>query len=148
MDLHPDLTDLLTEFARFEVDYLVIGGWAVAVHGEPRYTKDLDLWVGPDPANFSKVMQALTAFGAPPGLLELAKTATSEEFLFFGTPPARVDILRKIPGLEFHDAWVRRVMVPWNTHAVAIIGRDDLIVSKRAAGRPRDLADVKALERK
>lgn len=146
MDLSPDLTDLLTEFENSGVEYLVIGGWAVSTHAKPRYTKDLDLWIGTSPANLAKAVRALTSFGAPRGLIEQAAGMSADEFLFFGTPPARIDLLRSIPGAVFEEAWPRRCRAAWGSLTVNVIDLDDLIATKRAAGRPRDLSDVKLLE--
>jgi len=146
VDLSPDLIDLLTEFEGSGVEYLVVGGWAVSTHTKPRYTKDLDLWIGTSPDNLAKAVQALTRFGAPPGLIEQAAGMSVEEFLFFGTPPARIDILRSIPGVVFEEAWPRRCRAEWGSMIVNVIALDDLITAKRAAGRPQDEADVKTLE--
>lgn len=147
MDLHPDLMDLLTAFSSSNVEYLIVGGWAVSVHTEPRFTKDLDLLIGADPANLSRVADALSVFGAPPDVVRDAAALADDEFMFFGSPPARVDLLRAIPGVDFVAAWQRRVDVDWNGVVVHVIGRDDLIAAKRAAGRERDLRDLRALER-
>jgi hypothetical protein len=147
MDLHPDLMDLLTAFSSSNVEYLIVGGWAVSVHTEPRFTKDLDLLIGVDPANLARVADALSQFGAPPGVVHDASTLADDEFMFFGTPPARIDLLRTIPGVDFGAAWERRVDVDWDGVPVHVIGRDDLIAAKRAAGRERDLRDLRALER-
>lgn len=147
MDLHPDLMDLLTAFSSSNVEYLIVGGWAVSVHTEPRFTKDLDLLIGVDPANLERVATALSQFGAPPDVVRSAAALADDEFMFFGTPPARVDLLRTIPGVEFLAAWHRRVDVDWEGVTVHVIGRDDLIAAKRAAGRERDLRDLRALER-
>ena len=146
MDLSPDLTDLLTEFENSGVEYLVIGGWAVSTHAQPRYTKDLDLWIGTAPANLAKAVEALKAFGAPAGLVEEAARMTTEEFLFFGTPPARIDVLRSIPGVVFEDAFPRRCRAAWGSLTVNVIALDDLLAAKRAAGRPQDLIDVQLLQ--
>lgn len=146
MDLHQDLIDLLSAFDRCEVDYLVVGGWAVSTHGKPRYTKDLDLWIGMDPDNLTKVVRALGEFGAPPALVANVASMKPDEFVFFGTPPARIDLLRQIPGVTFEEAWRRRLDTQWNGHDVHVIGLDDLIAAKRAADRPKDLADLKQLE--
>jgi hypothetical protein len=147
MDLHPDLMDLLAAFANSNVEYLIVGSWAVSYYSEPRYTKDLDILVGTDDANFGRLVSALSLFGVPPHILVQAKSLRDDEFLFFGSPPARVDVLRSIPGACFEDAFKRRVDVQWNDVPVSIISRDDLLAAKRAAGRERDLRDVRALER-
>lgn len=146
MDLSPDLIDLLTEFENCGAEYLVVGGWAVSTHAKPRYTKDLDLWIGTSPKNLAKVVRALAGFGAPDGLVEQAAGLAVEEFLFFGTPPARIDLLRSIPGAVFEDSWSRRCRAAWGAITVNVIALDDLIVAKRAAGRPQDQDDVKLLE--
>jgi hypothetical protein len=145
VDLSPDLIDVLAEFENFGVEYLVVGGWAVATHAQPRFTKDLDLWIGTSQSNLQRVVQALAAFGAPRELLREAEQMTTEEFFFFGTPPARIDLLRSIPGATFEDAWQRRARVQWGSRMVNLIGLDDLIAAKRAAGRPQDLRDLKLL---
>lgn len=145
MDLHPDLMDLLGAFSNSSVEYLVVGGWAVAVHGEPRFTKDLDLFIGTSPENLKRVAEALMKFGAPEGIVREAEALGPDEFLFFGVPPARIDLLRTIPGVEFDDAFSRRVDVDWGGVTVHVIAKDDLIAAKRAAGRERDLRDVRAL---
>ena len=147
MDLHPDLTDLLAAFSSTSAEYVVVGGWAVAYHSEPRYTKDLDVLIGTDDQNLQRVVAALLTFGAPASIIEAARTLGPDEFLFFGTPPARVDILRSIPGIDFQEAYQRRVRTSWRDVEVSILGLDDLIRAKRAAGRERDLRDVRALER-
>jgi predicted nucleotidyltransferase len=147
MDLLPDFKDLLSALADSNADYLVIGGWAVGFHGEPRYTKDLDLLIGVDPANLTRVASALETFGAPPGIVEQVRALTPDEFLFVGTPPARVDILRSVPGIDFAEAHARREQVTWDGVSVSIIAFDDLVASKRAAGREKDERDVRALLR-
>lgn len=148
MDLHPDLTDLLGALADSKVDYLVVGGWAVSFHSEPRFTKDLDLLVGDvDDGNLARLAEALARFGAPRSIVDQAKALRPDEFLFFGNPPVRVDVLRRIPGVQFHDAFARRVEAEWSGRRVSVIGLDDLISAKRAAGRDRDLRDLKVLQR-
>ena len=147
MRLAPDLIDLLTELHVSGAEYLVVGGWAVGVHAEPRYTKDLDLLVGASPANLERVVVALERYGAPAELVEQVRTMTADEFVFFGVPPARVDLLRSIPGVDFDEAWARRKDVRWNDVDVHVIGFDDLCEAKRAAGRRRDLDDLKLLEK-
>ncbi len=145
MDLSPDLIDVLAEFENFAVEYLVIGGWAVSTHAKPRFTKDLDLWIGTAPANLERAVQALAAFGAPRELLLEAAQMTAEEFFFFGSPPARIDLLRSIPGVIFEEAWPRRERARWDSLTVNLIGLNDLIAAKRAAGRPQDLLDLQLL---
>jgi hypothetical protein len=146
MDLHPDLMDLLGAFSNSNVEYLVVGGWAVSVHSEPRFTKDLDLLIGTAPENLERAAAALALFGAPDSIVAKARTLGPDEFLFFGVPPARVDLLRSIPGVVFEEAFARRIDVTWGEMLVHVIAKDDLIHAKRAAGREKDLRDLRALE--
>lgn len=148
MELHPDLTDLLTEFGKSGVEYLVVGAWAVGVYAEPRFTKDLDLFIGTSSENLARVTTALRQYGAPASLIEEVRTMKNDEFVFLGVPPARIDLLGKLSGIaDFSSVWPRRKMVDWNGLEVYVIGLDDLRAAKLAAGRPKDLADLRALER-
>lgn len=147
MELHPDLMDLLGAFSSSNVEYLVVGGWAVSIHSEPRFTKDLDLLIGAAPENLERAARALQMFGAPESIVEQARSLGPDEFLFFGVPPARIDLLRSIPGVSFDDAFARRLDVEWGETVVHVISKDDLIAAKRAAGREKDLRDLRALER-
>jgi hypothetical protein len=140
MILHPDLTDLFGAFSSSSVEYLVVGGWAVSIHSEPRFTKDLDLLIGTDPTNLERAAKALTEFGAPPDIVDKASALADDEFLFFGTPPARVDLLRTIPGVDFEQAFARRLDVTLENLTVHVISREDLIAAKRAAGREKTCA--------
>lgn len=147
MTLHPDLMDLLGAFSSSSVDYLIVGGWAVSVHSEPRFTKDLDLLIGTAQDNLERAARALIQFGAPEAIVSKARSLAPDEFLFFGVPPARVDVLRYIPGVQFDEAFARRVDVTWGDTVVHVISREDLIAAKRAAGREKDLRDLRALEK-
>lgn len=145
MFVNSDFTDLLKLFKDNGVKYLVIGGYAVVQHAEPRFTKDLDLWIGADVANAAAVYNALREFGAP--LTGLTEDDFTNEGYFYqvGVPPVRVDILMGIPGLQFEDAWDRRTEVDFDGLPVSFISRQDLITSKRASGRPQDLIDADLL---
>lgn len=147
MDLLPDFRDLLSALADSNAEYLVIGGWAVGVHAEPRFTKDLDIWIGQSPENLERVVRALEVFGAPPGIVDDLRRLGPDEFLFLGVPPSRVDVLRAIPGVDFDAAFAERLSIEWDGVPVNVIGRESLILAKRAAGRERDLRDLRALER-
>lgn len=147
MDLHPDFVDLLAAFAEHEVRYLLVGGYAVGFHAQPRATKDMDLLVDCAQENLARVHGALSDFGAPAHLLDAMLAATPEEIVFLGRPPVRVDILQQIPGVEFSESYARRDTVALQGVDVEIIALDDLIAAKLASGRPQDLADVDALRR-
>lgn len=143
----PDFKDLLNLFKSAEVRFLVIGGYAVMKYTEPRYTKDLDLWIAIDSVNAAAVWNALKEFGAP--LAGLSEKDFAEEGYFYqmGRPPLRVDIIMSIPGLSFEEVWPNRVEVQAGNITIPFIAKHDLIRVKRVAGRPRDLLDADALER-
>jgi hypothetical protein len=146
-ELPPDFAELIGAFDAERVEYLLVGGWAVGAHARPRATKDLDLWIDGG-ENLERVARALARFGAPSALVEASRTLGDAEVLFFGRPPARVDLLRTIAGVSFADAKQRAVRLALGPHpSVPVIGLDDLIMNKRSAGRPQDLADAAALER-
>lgn len=145
--LPSDFSELIAAFEAHEVEYIVVGGYAVGAHGRARATKDLDLWIAGG-ANLERVAAALAAFGLPSSLVDAARSLGESEVLFFGRPPARVDLLRSITGVPFEAARARAVRVTLGSHdSVPVLHIDDLIVNKRAAGRPQDLADAAALER-
>ena len=146
MFVNSDFSDLLNLFKANDVKYMVIGGYAVVQYTEPRFTKDLDLWISTQPNNAKAVFAALKEFGAP--LEGMSPKDFSEEGYFYqmGVPPVRVDILMGIPGVQFDEAWERRVEVQFDDVSVTIISREDLIRAKRAAGRPQDLLDAASLE--
>ncbi|MFZ5921922.1 MAG: DUF6036 family nucleotidyltransferase [Chloroflexota bacterium] len=147
MFVNSDFSDLLRIFNARNVRYLVIGGYAVIQYAEPRYTKDLDVWISTDSENAKTVFAALREFGAP--LTNLSYKDFSEEGYFFqiGVPPIRVDVLMGIPGIQFEDAWKRRVSVDFEGLPVLFISKQDLIAAKRASGRPQDLIDADLLDR-
>ena len=109
MDLHPDFRDLLSALADSNAEYLVVGGWAVGFHAEPRFTKDLDLLIGPADANLEIVANVLERFGAPAQTVDALRRLGPDEFLFFGHPPVRIDILRRVDGVEFAQAFEKQV---------------------------------------
>jgi hypothetical protein len=145
--MNQDFLDLLGALSDAEVRFLIIGGYAVGVHGHPRATKDLDVWVEASPENAVRVMAALRAFVAPIGGLTEADFATPGTGFMMGRPPSRIDILTQIAGLEFGPAWSRHIVRKFGVHECPVISIEDLITNKRAAGRPQDLADVDALTR-
>jgi hypothetical protein len=143
--MNSDFKDLLKLFNAHKVRYLVVGGYAVMKYTEPRYTKDLDIWIEASPRNARAVFKALREFGAP--LVNLTEADfTKEGFCYqMGRPPARVDILMSIEGVRFADAWPNRVKTDFDGVSGHVISRQDLIANKRAVGRPQDLIDVDSL---
>jgi len=145
MFVNSDFSDLLRIFNDHNVRYMVIGGYAVVQYAEPRFTKDLEVLISTDTANAEAVYNALREFGAP--LTGLTSKDFAEEGFFFqmGVPPVRVDVLMGIPGIRFEECWKRRLEVDFEGLKVIFISKQDLIASKRAAGRPQDLIDADLL---
>ena len=143
----PDFKELLNLFKKHNVKYLVVGGYAVMLYTEPRFTKDLDLLISIEIKNATAVYNALKEFGAP--LADLTVKDFSQEGYFYqmGRPPVRVDILMSIPGVKFSSAWSRRKQLTIDGVEMNFISKEDLIASKKASGRPQDLIDVKNLEK-
>lgn len=143
-----DFLDLLTALNRAEAKYMLVGGHAVGIFGRPRATKDFDLWLEASSENAKKVLAALREFGAPLGGLSEADLSGTGHGYRMGDPPFRIELLTEISGVQFADAWARREIHELSGVSCSVIGREDLIANKRAAGRPQDLADVAFLERK
>ena len=146
--MYPDFKELLSVLNAHNVKYLVVGAYAVAIHAQPRATKDMDILVQPGAANASALYTALTQFGAPLKGMTPADFAEQGPFFRMGREPVAVDILSEIPGVDFESAWERRLEDVIDTASglkANFISRDDLIAAKLAAGRPQDLADVDAI---
>lgn len=145
MAVSSDFKELLRLFNDFQVKYLIVGGYAVMKYTEPRYTKDLDLWIKADAGNALAVFQALQAFGAPLEELTAADFAQEGYVYQMGVAPVRVDILMSITGVGFEEAWQRRIEVDFDGVPTLFISREDLITTKQAVGRPQDLIDIELL---
>jgi predicted nucleotidyltransferase len=145
MSANSDFKELLSIFNDKSVRYLVVGGYAVMKYAEPRYTKDIDLWIKANETNAASVFQALQSFGAPLTGLTANDFAHEGYFYQMGVPPVRIDILMSIPGLSFDEAWERRVQVDLEGIPVPFVSKQDLITSKLASGRPQDLIDAELL---
>ena len=146
MLFNQDFKDMLSALSEAKADFLLVGAYALAVHGYPRATGDLDIWVRADNDNARKVLHSLAVFGAP--LDDLTVEDLSKPGIVFqiGVEPSRIDILTAISGVEFDRAWPRRVLVDVDGVCINVIGRDDLVVNKRASGRPKDIADAETLD--
>jgi hypothetical protein len=145
MFVNSDFSDLLKLFNASRVKFLVIGGYAYVQYAEPRYTKDLDLWISTAPENATAVFTALKNFGAPLTGLTEADFAEDGYFYQMGVPPVRIDILMGIPGGNFEKAWQQRHEVDFDGLLVPFISKDDLIEVKKSSGRPQDLLDAEQL---
>jgi hypothetical protein len=143
--MNSDFKDLLRVFNEHKVRYLVVGGYAVIKYTEPRYTKDLDVWVEATPKNARAVFDALRAFGAPLTNIAAMDFAQDGRIYQMGRPPARVDVLTSIEGVRFDVAWPRREQSDFGGIPASVISREDLLVNKRAVGRLQDLVDVQGL---
>lgn len=141
-----DFSALFACFAAHRVRYLVVGGHAVAFHGKPRFTKDIDVWVEPTPENARRVLAALEDFGFGSVGLGEADFATPGMIVQLGIAPNRVDLLTTIDGVTFDEAWQGRVEGAFADERVAYLGRRELVRNKIASGRAQDLADLEALE--
>lgn len=147
MSMNSDFHDLLHAFSESEVRFLVVGAHAVGVHGLPRATRDLDVWVEATRENAAAVFSALGRFGAPTEQVTPADFERPGTIYQIGVPPRRIDLMTSIAGVRFEDAWSRRASVTIEGMTIPVLGRNDLIANKKAAGRPQDLADVARLER-
>ncbi len=146
MAVNPDFRDLLKALNDEGADYLVVGAYAVIIHAQPRYTKDFDIWVRPTPANAERVFRALCKFGAPLQGITQGDFANPSSIYYMGVPPNRVDVLMDIAGVSFDAAWANRAERTYGDVPIHVIGKQDLILAKKASGRPRDLLDVETLE--
>jgi hypothetical protein len=147
MATNRDFSDLLSELSAAEARFLVVGAHAVVFYSVPRYTKDLDLWIEPSAENARSVLAALERFGAPLSDLRLEDLTTPGIIFQIGVEPNRIDLLTDVEGLDFESAWKRRVAATYGDVPIFILSLDDLLASKRAAGRPQDLLDAEWLER-
>lgn len=144
--MNRDFVDMLSALSEAGAEFLVVGAHALAAHGTPRATGDLDLWVRPSEENARRVWSALIRFGAPLVGLREADLTEPDLVIQFGVPPVRIDLLTSVSGLTFESAWPERMEVEIDGLTVPVLGRRALIENKRAAGRPKDLADLHALE--
>ena len=144
--LNSDYRDILRILSEKKVKFLLVGAYAMAAHGYPRSTMDIDLWVMPDPENAHLVLQALEDFGAPPG--DLSPEDLQKEGLVFqiGVAPRRIDILTSVDELNFEEAFSHSSTIEIDAISVHVLSVPDLIRNKRATGRTKDLADAELLE--
>lgn len=143
-----DFLDILLALSEAGADYVIVGAHAMAVHGVPRATGDLDLLIRPTTDNAEQALEALRQFGAPVDqhgvtATDLARPGTVYQI---GLPPRRIDILTQVSGLEFDEVWASRIEVDIEGMTVHVIGREALARNKRAAGRDKDLVDLRTLE--
>ncbi|HEX7486965.1 MAG TPA: hypothetical protein VF332_12485 [Vicinamibacterales bacterium] len=144
--MNQDFVDLLRAFVSHDVRFLIVGAYALALHGRPRATGDLDVWVDATPENAPRVMSALAAFGAPMAQIAEADFSRPGVVYQIGIPPGRIDILTALTGLPFEEAWQGRVCQDVGGVQADFIGRAAFIKNKRATGRAKDLGDIEGME--
>lgn len=145
MEVQPDFKELLELFNECKVEYLVIGGYALAFHGAPRYTGDIDLFVRPDASNAPRILEALDKFGFGSTGVTAADFEKPGMVIRLGVPPLQVDLATSITGVTWEEAFAGRVRGEYGTVEVYFIGREEFIKNKKAIGRKKDLADLEAL---
>ena len=147
MELNQDFREFFESLDRHNVRYLLVGGYAMAAHGHPRFTKDLDVWVWMDPANSKAVVAALAEFGFGSLGLTEADFLTADTVIQLGYPPQRIDLLTTPSGVTFEDCWDGRSTIDIDGLAIPVLGIRGLIANKTAAGRDQDIVDAKVLRR-
>ncbi|MGA3287257.1 MAG: nucleotidyltransferase [Bacteroidota bacterium] len=146
MALNKDYKEFIASLNDNKVQYLVVGGYAVAFHGHPRYTKDIDIWIEPTDENICLLLKAIDDFGF--GSLGFKKEDFSKPDMIvqIGVPPNRIDLLNSIDGLDFKEAIANKKIITKDGVSINLIGLDDLRKSKKTSGRPQDLADLENLQ--
>jgi hypothetical protein len=144
--MNPDFAEMLSALSDAGADFLIVGAFAIAAHGNPRATGEIDIWVRPTRDNAARVLQALRAFGAPMFDLSIEDLVNEQTVFQIGVAPVRIEILAGIDGVSFADAWSRRVRAVLGSSTVFVLSLPDLAANKRAARRPKDLADLVWIE--
>ena len=145
MDLAPDFDEFIGSLIAHRVEFLIVGAYALAFHGAPRYTGDIDILIRPTLDNASRTLAAIAAFGFPTSDLTAGDLIDSRRMLEMGVEPVQIHIMSSITGVQWDEAWATRAVGTCGRHEMAFIGRDAFLRNKRAAGRPKDLADIDAL---
>ena len=145
MDLAPDFEEFIASLIAHGVEFLIVGAYALAFHGAPRFTGDLDVLVRPTEENASRVLSAIRAFGFPVSELQPRDLVDASRMVQMGEEPIQIHVMSAISGVSWDDAWRDRAMGRSGRHDVPFLGREAFLRNKRAAGRPKDLADIDAL---
>jgi hypothetical protein len=144
--LNPDFRDMLSCLKNAGVEFIIVGAYALAAHGRPRATGDIDIWVRNSPENARKVMSALEEFGAPLSDLSAEDFTAPDLIVQLGLEPCRIDLLTGVDGLDFDEAWRHKLVVALDELEIYVLSRGDLLKNKRAAGRVKDQGDIAWLE--
>lgn len=145
MEMQPDFRELLALFNAHHVEYMIVGGYALAFHGAPRFTGDLDVLVKPDPENAQRILAALETFGFASVGLTPGDFSHPDQVIQLGVPPVRIDLLTSLTGTSWDEAFAGRTAGSYGDVPVYYIGREQFIANKRAIGRQKDLADLEML---
>lgn len=148
MEVQKDFRELFALFNEHKVEYVIVGGYALAFHGAPRYTGDIDILIHPAPANAHRILEALDEFGFGSVGLTAADFQKPENVIQLGVPPVRVDIITSLTGVSWEDVSAGKIQGKYADIPVYYIGREQFISNKRAVGRKKDLADLEALGEK
>ena len=148
MEIQQDFRDLLELFNSHKVEYIIVGGYALAFHGAPRYTGDMDIYVKPDAGNAQQIVSALDEFGFGSVGLAAADFEKPGQVIQLGVPPVRIDIITSIGGVSWNEAFTGQVAGKYGDIQVYYLGREQFLKNKRAVGRKKDLADIEALGQK
>ncbi len=145
MDLAPDFDEFCALLSARDVEFVIVGAHALAFHGAPRFTGDLDILVRPTEDNGRRLLAAIAAFGFPTASLTVSDIAVGKKVIEMGVPPVQIHVMSAIDGVTWDDVWATREAGKLGARTVAFIGRDAFLRNKRAAGRAKDLADIDAL---
>jgi hypothetical protein len=145
MKLPPDWSEFISLLCAHRVRFLIVGAHALAAHGRPRTTQDIDFWVEPTKENATRLCAALGEFGFPALATAVDEFSTPERMATLGRPPLRIDVMTSVDGVTFAEAWDGRLLVDFGGQDVGFLGREALLKNKRASGRPKDIADIALL---
>lgn len=146
MIIQDDLKDLFRLLNEKSVDYVIVGGYAVAFHGFVRATKDIDILFSSTPENIKRLMAALSGFGISASVMEENIFSKPGQIIRIGCPPLMVEFINGVGGVTFKEIWRNRVQGDYGDVRVSFISKDDLLKTKKAAGRPQDIRDIEELE--
>ena len=145
MDLAPDFDEFCALLTAHAVEFVIVGAHALAFHGAPRFTGDLDVLVRPTEENGRRLLSAIVEFGFPTAPLTTADIVAGTKVVEMGVVPVQIHVMSQIDGVTWDEVWQSRELAPLGSRTVPFIGRDAFLRNKRAAGRPKDLADLEAL---
>lgn len=145
MNLAPDFDEFCASLSAREVEFVIVGAHALAFHGAPRFTGDLDILVRPTEENGDRLLAAIADFGFPTALLSAADIVQGRKVIEMGVVPVQIHVMSAIDGVTWDEVWRSRATGPFGGRTVAFIGREAFLRNKRSAGRPKDLADIDAL---